>query len=181
MLVKWVPGHEPVSLTRLCLHCYQFKQNMELICRENLYNNISQYVARRIANLHIKIILRFHQWPVSITEEYITHNRRIYNTTAIDIPGHIIIPQTPYDNYITTSMWEYQGKPWSCSLDHDTRHPTFWHSNFNHAWISNHMPIKEWDEIMFPFTNFNACKVEVWVWICNLITNLITGIVTYPY
>ena len=26
------------------------------------------------------------------------------------------------------------------------------------AWISNHMPIKVWDEITYPFLNFNGCN-----------------------
>ena len=33
--------------------------------------------------------------------------------------------------------------------------------NFNPAWISNHTPCKVWDEITYPFLNFNGCTVEV--------------------
>ena len=29
------------------------------------------------------------------------------------------------------------------------------------AWISNHMPGKVWNEITYPFLNFNGCTVEV--------------------
>ena len=29
------------------------------------------------------------------------------------------------------------------------------------AWISNHMPRKVWDEITYPFLNFNGCTVGV--------------------
>ena len=29
------------------------------------------------------------------------------------------------------------------------------------SWISNHMPNKVWDEITYPFLNFNGCTVEV--------------------
>ena len=29
------------------------------------------------------------------------------------------------------------------------------------AWINNHMPNKVWDEITYPFLNFNDCTVEV--------------------
>ena len=28
------------------------------------------------------------------------------------------------------------------------------------TWISNHMPSKEWDEITYPFLNFNGATVE---------------------
>ena len=29
------------------------------------------------------------------------------------------------------------------------------------AWLSNHMPSKVWDEIIYPFQNFNGATVEV--------------------
>ena len=29
------------------------------------------------------------------------------------------------------------------------------------AWISNYIPRKAWDEITYPFLNFNGCTVEV--------------------
>ena len=29
------------------------------------------------------------------------------------------------------------------------------------AWISNHTPSKVWDEITYPFLNFNSCTIEV--------------------
>ena len=29
------------------------------------------------------------------------------------------------------------------------------------AWISNHIHYKVWDEITYPFLNFNGCTVEV--------------------
>ena len=28
-------------------------------------------------------------------------------------------------------------------------------------WINDHMPTKVWDEIDYPFPNFNGCTVEV--------------------
>ena len=39
--------------------------------------------------------------------------------------------------------------------------------NFNPVWISNHVPIKQWDEVTYPFPNFNGCTVKVWEWISN--------------
>ena len=35
-----------------------------------------------------------------------------------------------------------------------------------------------WDEITYPFPNFNGCSVEVWEWISNFIPHLI--VITYP-
>ena len=37
------------------------------------------------------------------------------------------------------------------------------------AWISNHMRIKMWDEIAYPFPNFNGATVEVWKCVSNFI------------
>ena len=32
--------------------------------------------------------------------------------------------------------------------------------NFNSAWINDYMPSKVYDEITYPFRNFNGCTVE---------------------
>ena len=48
------------------------------------------------------------------------------------------------------------------------------------AWISDHMPSKVWDEITYPFPNFNGTTVEVWVWISNFILHFMMGVITYP-
>ena len=47
------------------------------------------------------------------------------------------------------------------------------------SWISNHMTNKVWDEITYPFPNFNGAAVEVWEWMSNFIT-LHWPAITYP-
>ena len=42
------------------------------------------------------------------------------------------------------------------------------------------MPSKVWDEITYPFPNFNAYTVEVWTWMGNSILHFIIDITTYP-
>ena len=37
----------------------------------------------------------------------------------------------------------------------------------NSSMDDNHMPSKVWDEITYPFPNFNGCTVELWEWISN--------------
>ena len=37
------------------------------------------------------------------------------------------------------------------------------------AWISNYIHHKMWDEITYPFLNFNGATVEVWEWMNNFI------------
>ena len=54
--------------------------------------------------------------------------------------------------------------------------------NFNHRmYINNHMPSKMWDEITYPFANFNGATVEVWEWINNYILHFMKDVVTYLY
>ena len=38
---------------------------------------------------------------------------------------------------------------------------------FNSTWISNYNHYNVWDEISYPFPNFNGATVEVWEWISN--------------
>ena len=48
------------------------------------------------------------------------------------------------------------------------------------AWISNYIHYKTWDDIIFPFPNFNGATVEVSEWI-NIFIPLFTGrVTTYP-
>ena len=54
--------------------------------------------------------------------------------------------------------------------------------NFNHSWITNHIPSsKACDEIVYPFPNLNGCIVEVWEWICNLTQHSLIDVIAYPY
>ena len=49
--------------------------------------------------------------------------------------------------------------PW---LDLSRSGPFYYHGlTLIPPWISNHIPIKMWDEITYPFLNFNGCTVEV--------------------
>ena len=38
-----------------------------------------------------------------------------------------------------------------------------------------------WDEITYPFPNFNGGTVVVWEWLSNLIPYFIMDVITYPY
>ena len=48
-----------------------------------------------------------------------------------------------------------------------------------HVWISNHIPSKVWDEITYPFPNFDGCIGEVWKWISKFISYLVMGVITH--
>ena len=42
-----------------------------------------------------------------------------------------------------------------------------------YAWINNHIHYTVWDEITYPFPNFNGCTVEVWEWMSSFIPHFI--------
>ena len=44
---------------------------------------------------------------------------------------------------------------------------------------SNHASGKVWNEIIYPFPNFNDATVEVWELISNLIPHNIIDVITY--
>ena len=48
------------------------------------------------------------------------------------------------------------------------------------ALISNYIPGEVWDEITYPFLNFNGRTVEVKEWISNFIPHFIMDVITHP-
>ena len=48
------------------------------------------------------------------------------------------------------------------------------------ALTSNHIHYNVWDEITYPFPNFNGTTVEVWEWISNFIPYFIEYVISYP-
>ena len=74
---------------------------------------------------------------------------------------------TKIKSKIKISQWWYTS-PWNCSCGWKqmsiisqsclvmTQGSFYWHGlTFIPAWINNHMPSKVWDEITYPFPNFN--------------------------
>ena len=53
-------------------------------------------------------------------------------------------------------------------------------NSFIPAWISNHIHYKLWDEITYPFSNFNGCTVDVWELINNFIPQFAVWVIIYP-
>ena len=43
------------------------------------------------------------------------------------------------------------------------------------AWMSNYIHYNMWDEITYPFPNFNNATVEVWKWISNFTPHSLLG------
>ena len=58
--------------------------------------------------------------------------------------------------------------------------PFYWHGlTLITAWISNHMLSNLWDEITFPFSNFNGATVDVLKWISNFSPHFIMVMIIY--
>ena len=48
------------------------------------------------------------------------------------------------------------------------------------AWRSNNIHHELWDEITYPFSNFNGATVEVWEWLSNFIVYSTEVVIIYP-
>ena len=48
------------------------------------------------------------------------------------------------------------------------------------AWFSDYTYHKFWDEITYPFPNFNGAVVEVLEWIVDFIPHFTGYVITYP-
>ena len=53
--------------------------------------------------------------------------------------------------------------------------------NYNPSMDKNHIHHYVWDEIPYPFPNFNGATVENWEWINNFIPYFTGHMITYPW
>ena len=63
---------------------------------------------------------------------------------------------------------------------HTTRHNLGPLTNMDVAWITNYIHYNVWEEITYPFPNFNGYTVEAWEWISNFILYFTGHVITYP-
>ena len=62
-----------------------------------------------------------------------------------------------------------------------TRRPFYYHGIILIlTWIGYHMPNKVWDEITYPFQNYNGATVKVWEWKSHFIPHFIMDVIIYP-
>ena len=48
------------------------------------------------------------------------------------------------------------------------------------TWIGSYIHYKAWNEIIYPFSNFNGAAIEVWEWMNNFISHFSGHVITYP-
>ena len=75
---------------------------------------------------------------------------------------------------------------WNSSLINmifvNTRCPFYLHGlTLTPAWISYHIHHKMWNEITYPFPNFNGATIELWEWVNNFIPHFTGHINTCPF
>ena len=81
-------------------------------------------------------------------------------------------------NYCTFVFW---GLIFKLLNPSNTRVPFYLHNlALIPVCISNYINYKVWDEITYPFPNFNGYTVEVWEWISNFIPHFTGHMITYP-
>ena len=113
-----------------------------------------------------------------------------FNEIVIEI-GYIFIQENAFKNVVRKMAAILSRPPWvyflaSAALDGGsvpvgTR--GFFYSfglTVISACIGNHMFRKVWDEIIYPFPNYNGATVEVGEWICNFISYFIMDVITQP-
>ena len=57
--------------------------------------------------------------------------------------------------------------------------PFYYQLTWISAWISNHIHSKNWDEITYPFSNFND-TIEVWERISHVTLHIMMDVMIYP-
>ena len=66
-------------------------------------------------------------------------------------------PGGPHVGPMDLAIWGGSGRGWHAALA-----PFYWHGlTLIPAWISNYIHYKLWDEITYPFINFNGSTIEV--------------------
>ena len=82
----------------------------------------------------------------------------------------------PLDGTVDTALWRD-----AALLCQKTKLPVIRHmASRAPVCISNHRPIKTWDEITYPFSNFDSCMVKIWECITNFIQHFIMDVIAYP-
>ena len=96
------------------------------------------------------------------------------NKMAVILPSLSNLVLSSIINWIDRNYSEVYslGSDWSIFYQH--RLTLIW------AWISNYIHHMVWDEIAYPFTNFNGATVEVWEWMSHFIPHFTEHKVTFP-
>ena len=128
-------------------------------------------------------------WAKQSATNHVSHVYVVINASGISY-----VHTSAFVAYYTTvfspcqlSVTVYEISPVWCYVDGlpvnpmDIRGSFCWYGSTSIlAWINNNEPHKVWNEITYPFPNFNGCTSEVWEWIRNSTSYFKMDVITYP-
>ena len=80
----------------------------------------------------------------------------------------------------TLPLWDLNINPTPCSPNEDAPYFNIFYKPGTPARIVNYDHYKVWDEITYPFPNFNGCTIDVWEWISIFTPHFTVHVITYP-
>ena len=135
--------------------------------------------------IHIAVLLAFHNvCRLLVCYKYL-NSSGAFSKISINkaFPSHHC-PRVIGNTFHRPCLWasEYSKKFKLVSLNMSIpRGPFYQHGLILiPAWICNHMPSEVWDEITYPFPNFDDATVEVWQWINDFVPHFMMDVITYP-
>ena len=158
-----------------------------------IYKNISMYFEQQYKIKGFKFYTSCTSWKLiwqtlggmskMTYPHWLKHLSDFKQSSRITAIGHIAL--VAINGTITLEPYHMSWQGWAGTIIHlmtmTTRVPFYEHkSTFIPAWISNYIHHKVWDEITYPFPNFNGATVEVWEWISNFIPHFTGTVITYP-
>ena len=106
-------------------------------------------------SLNALTTMQHEQFANNISNVFTCQN---FSAGVLIIISQELIPISPIDSE-SAEFWAHNAL-WNGSLNNSS--PFYWYGlTLIPAWISNHTPGKVWDEITYPFLNFNGATVEV--------------------
>ena len=92
-----------------------------------------------------------------------------------------------WENYIKYLLkcYLYNGNPYTDKTAYCIEMASwghfYWHGlTLIPVWISSYINNKVWEELTYPYLNFNGATVEVLVWISNFTPHFTEYVITYP-
>ena len=119
-------------------------------------------------------------WTWYLIADHCLDNGKNWSNNKWEEIGFVTPPLVRYQQIISHIFQNRVISQWS-NLDESTGDPIYYYGLILIlAWRSNHMSSKVWDEITYPFHNFDGCTVELWEWMRNFIPHIIMDVITYP-
>ena len=167
MLAPWTCYHGRCNISK---HIGAFLNSRWVLSPKsrdgNLVDLFSVMLSSEQQEHQINILIMDHAW-VSLSNNvcvwFDAYDRCLQQKSAF----HLLLP------------WPWEQIALKVIVAHVSSNPFYSHDlTLISAWITNHTHMKVWNEITYPFPNFNGGTVEVWEWISNYIPRVIMDVIT---